>query len=130
MVKHTEGKRIASFLAPDCPSRGHRLNGDPSGRRMRSAPPTIDPATTHKGQAAMRKMAAEKDQAQRQVAEADSHDQNTHQAADHRRATAAGAKPPMESATCPVSQRLLTQTPHVRSAWPAQLSLDLVAGPG
>jgi hypothetical protein len=38
--------RGAIFLAPDCPARGHRVNG---GRRMRSATPTIDPVTTHKG---------------------------------------------------------------------------------
>ncbi len=36
-------------LAPDCPARGHRLNGDPPGRRTRSATPTIDPATSHMG---------------------------------------------------------------------------------
>ena len=36
------------FLAPDCPARGHRVNGDPTGRRTRSATPTIDPTTTHK----------------------------------------------------------------------------------
>ena len=32
----------AVFLAPDCPARGHRINGGPEGRRTRSAAPTID----------------------------------------------------------------------------------------
>ena len=33
----------------DCPARGRRVKGSPSGRRMRSAMPTLDPAPTHKG---------------------------------------------------------------------------------
>jgi hypothetical protein len=53
---------IASFLAPDCPSRGHRVNGGPAGPSHAIGYADIDPATTHKGQAAMRKMAAKKDQ--------------------------------------------------------------------
>jgi len=34
-----------SSSSPDCPARGHRVNGGPAGRRSRSAKPTIDPAT-------------------------------------------------------------------------------------
>ena len=48
-------------------------------------------------------------QAQRQAADADSHDQSAHQAADHRRATAAGAESAVESVTCSVGQRLLAE---------------------
>jgi len=39
----------AVFLAPHCPARGHRVQGGPAGRRMRSAAPTPDPVTTHLG---------------------------------------------------------------------------------
>ena len=31
-----------SSSRPDCPRRGHRVNGGPAGRRMRSAAPTIE----------------------------------------------------------------------------------------
>ena len=48
-------QHATAFLAPDCPARGHRVNGGPPGRRMRSAPPTIDTATTHKDSAPARK---------------------------------------------------------------------------
>ncbi len=40
--------RKAVFLATHCPARGHRVNGGPTGRRMRSATPTIDALATHK----------------------------------------------------------------------------------
>src|SRR6266568_131541 len=43
------------FLAPDCPARGHRVQGGPPGRRTRSATPTLDPATTHKDSAPTRR---------------------------------------------------------------------------
>jgi hypothetical protein len=44
-----------SSSPPNCPARGHRVNGGPAGRRMRSATPTIDPETTPKGSAPTRK---------------------------------------------------------------------------
>jgi hypothetical protein len=42
---------MAVFLAFQCPARGHRVQGGPPGRRMRSAAPTLDPVTTHLGSA-------------------------------------------------------------------------------
>jgi hypothetical protein len=48
-------QRAAAYLAPDCPARGCRVNGGPSGRRKRSAAPTIDPTTTHMDRAPARK---------------------------------------------------------------------------
>ncbi len=47
------------FLALDCPDRGHRVQGGPAGRRMRSAPPTLDPASTQLVLAPTRKTGTE-----------------------------------------------------------------------
>jgi hypothetical protein len=41
----------AVFSPHHCPARGHRVNGGPAGRRLRSATPTIDPATAHEDMA-------------------------------------------------------------------------------
>jgi hypothetical protein len=38
-----------SSSAIHCPARCYRVNGGPTGRRMRSATPTIDPAPTRQG---------------------------------------------------------------------------------
>ena len=37
----------AVILAPDCPVRRHRVKDGLTGRRMRSAVPTLDPVATH-----------------------------------------------------------------------------------
>jgi len=44
---------------PDCPAHSRSVNGDPTGRRTRSATPTIDPAATHQDSAPARKMGGE-----------------------------------------------------------------------
>jgi hypothetical protein len=41
--------RTAVFLAPNCPVRGHRVNGGPAGRRTGSATPTIGTAAHSQG---------------------------------------------------------------------------------
>jgi hypothetical protein len=53
------GRGYAVFLGFDCPDRGHRVQGGPAGRRMRSAPPTLDPASTHLVLAPTRKAGTE-----------------------------------------------------------------------
>ena|SRR5689334_19279653 len=53
------GSRRYVFLALDCPDRGHRVQGGPAGRHMRSAPPILDPASTHLVLAPTRKTGTE-----------------------------------------------------------------------
>jgi hypothetical protein len=53
------GRGYAVFLGFDCPDRGHRVQGGPAGRRMRSATPTLDPASTHLVLAPTRKAGTE-----------------------------------------------------------------------
>jgi hypothetical protein len=49
-----KGPGCPVFLAFDCPDHGHRVQGGPPGRRMRSATPTLDPAAAHLGSAPTR----------------------------------------------------------------------------
>jgi len=55
------GHQVAIFLGFDRPARGHRVEGGPEGRRTRSAPPTLDPVTTHLFWAPTRKTGAEQE---------------------------------------------------------------------
>ena len=64
-IRTSRAGSTAGFLAHDCPSRGHQVKGALRASLPDRHSPTLDPATAHKGSAAMRKTGADQDRARR-----------------------------------------------------------------